>query len=436
LQSTGQLRHSKPDVTGRNIEITHLNNGIRIVTERLDYVRSASIGIWIGTGSRIEDKPESGISHFLEHMLFKGTHRRSAEQIAMEMDSLGGHMDAYTTKELVNYGTKVLDERLPEAFDVLSDLVLNPVFREEDLEKEKGVILEELKMEFDNPEYLVHDLFVRNFWGDHPLGWPIIGNQETIKSFGKDQLRAYWQQVYSPENLLITAAGNIEHSSFVALADATFGSLKPVGFSGEISQPSGHSFIELQNKDSLEQMHVLLGVPTYSLVDSRRFATYVLSTILGGGMSSRLFQKIREQRGLAYAVFSELNLYRDSGAFQFYAGCAPETAKEVVQLIMEEIRAIKKDGVTAEELRRAKDNLKGGTALSMEGSGSRMNNLARQALFHDRFFSIEEMLLQIEGVTLEQVQAVAVDCFVAEKIGLAMLGRTEGIKIEAADLIC
>jgi predicted Zn-dependent peptidase len=436
LQHSQAPAYSRPNVQGREIEITRLDNGIRVVTERLGYVRSASVGIWIGTGSRIESKSENGISHFLEHMLFKGTERRSAEQIAMEMDSLGGHMDAYTTKELVNYGTKVLDERLPEAFDVLADLVLNPVFRDEDIEKEKGVILEELKMEFDNPEYLVHDLFVRNFWGDHPLGWPIIGNQGTIQSFERNGLRDYWQMVYSPENLLITAAGNIEHTQVVDLAAQHFASLKTTKFQPQMSAPQGHSFLKLQNKDSLEQMHVLLGMPTVSLVDPRRFATYILSTVLGGGMSSRLFQKIREQRGLAYAVFSELNLYRDSGAFQFYAGCAPETAREVVMLIMEEIRAVKEHGITAEELRRAKDNLKGGTALSMEGSSSRMNNLARQALFHDRFFSIEDMLTQIENVTLAEVQQVATDCFRTERVGLAMLGRTDGIKIEAADLVC
>jgi predicted Zn-dependent peptidase len=423
-------------VAGRDISVTELDNGIRVITEHLSNLRSAAIGIWVGSGSRLEGRSENGISHFIEHMLFKGTENRSAEQIAMEMDSLGGHMDAYTSRELVSYNTKVLDERLPEAFDVLSDLVLRPLFQPGDIEREKGVILEELKMELDNPEFLVHEAFVRNFWGDHPLGWSIIGTVETIQSFEQDSLRSYWKRVYAPENLILTAAGNIRHQEVADLAAEAFRSLPRNGFEGPRMPDPPTPFLVKKAKDSLEQMHLLMGAPACAMNDPRRYAAYVLSTILGGGMSSRLFQNIRERHGLAYAVFSELHLNRDSGVFQIYAGTSPETAGRVVELMMDEIRRIKQELVPADELRRAKDHLKGATALSLEGSSSRMSNLARQALFHQRFYSIEEMLDLIEAVTADDVQQMAQASFRSDQLGLAALGRVKEFSIEAQDLAC
>ena len=419
---------------GRDIRVTTLDNGIRVITELMPHVRSVAVGVWVSSGSRMESKERNGISHFIEHMLFKGTANRSAEDIASEMDSLGGNMDAYTSRELVSYNAKVLDERLEDAFDVLTDLVRNPVFREEDLEREKGVILEEMKAEVDNPEYQVQDLFNKNFWGDHPLGWSIIGTKETVKSFDVETVRHHWRHAYVPENITVTAAGSLRHEYLVELTNQRLGALKPTGLKWERTVPQTNGFLKLENKPTLEQLHVIIGIPAYSLQHPRRFAAYTLATLLGGGMSSRLFQNIREKRGLAYAVFAELNLYRDTGTFQIYAGTSPETAAEVVQLSMAELRLLKDELVPAVELRRAKDHLKGATALGLESTGSRMANLARQSLFQDRFYSIDEMMDLIEAVTAEQIQEVARDCFQTDRLGIAILGRTDDVVIDPADL--
>ena len=304
----------------RDIEITRLPNGVRVITEVMPHVRSISVGIWIGTGSRRENSEQNGISHFIEHMLFKGTTHRSAEDIARSVDSVGGNLDAFTAKELVCFNTKVLDQHLPLAFDVLADLVLNPAFRDEDIDKEKGVILEEIKMEADSPDYLVHEIFSSNFWKDHPLGKPILGTRETVKRFDRQTIGDYYRAVYAPSNLLITAAGNLTHDALVTLVRQHFEALAPNGAAPADQVPATHARIALRNKKSLEQVHLCLGVPSYPLPHQERFACYVLNTLLGGGMSSRLFQNIRERQGLAYAVFSELSPYRDTGCLSIYAG--------------------------------------------------------------------------------------------------------------------
>ena len=422
--------------TLRDIEIATLKNGVRVISEEMGHVRSVSLGVWIRTGSRRETSQENGISHFIEHMLFKGTKNRSAEEIARSVDSIGGGLDAFTAKEMVSYNTKVLDEHLPIAFDVLADMVRNPLFREEDIEKEKGVILEELKMDVDNPEYLLHDIFSSNFYKDHPLGKPIIGSKDTIRAFDRDMIDSYFQRYYSPSNILITAAGNLNHAELVELARQHFEDLPVNNLLAPEVAPVPHARLVFRNKTSLEQTHLYMGVPAYPFPHELRFACYTLNTILGGGMSSRLFQNIREKQGLAYAVYSELSMYRDTGCMAIYAGTAVETCGKVIDSIVKEFRELKENLVPAEELRRAKDNLKGNFMLGLESTSSRMGNLARQDLYFQRFFTLDEMLASIEAVTAEQVQQIAREFFNPKNITLAVLGNLGDFRIKREDLDC
>ena len=421
---------TRPDVA-----TSVLPNGIRIISERMDHVRSVSLGIWIATGSRTETAEENGISHFIEHMVFKGTKNRSAEEIARSVDSIGGGLDAFTSKELVSYNVKVLDEHLPEAFDVVADLVRNPLFMEADIEKEKGVILEELKMEVDNPEYLIHEIFSSNFWKGHALGRPILGTKQTIRAFDRDKVEKYYKQFYTPSNILITAAGNLDHKKLVRLADRYFGDLKKRRTVKLEEKPTPHAPLVFRDKDSLEQVHVYLGVPSIPMPHEERFACYILNAVLGGGMSSRLFQNIREKQGLAYTVYSELTMYRDAGCMLIYAGTALKSAGKVIESIVRELRELVDKKVTPEELRRAKDHLKGSFVLGLESTSSRMGNLARQELYFKRFFSLDEMLDNVERVTAEEVQKLARQFFDPNRMAVAMLGRLEGFKVRREDLV-
>jgi predicted Zn-dependent peptidase len=420
----------------REIERATLGNGVRIVTESMPYVRSVSLGVWIGTGSRMERGPENGLSHFLEHMVFKGTTTRSAEDIAKSVDSVGGGLDAFTSKELVSFNTKVLDEHLPLALDILSDMVLNPVFRPADIEKEKGVILEEIKMEADQPEYVLHETFISNFWKGHGLGKPILGTRETVKKFERDMLHEFYSRVYSPSNILITAAGNLNHAEIVKLISDKFSSLPAREPLPVDTIPKTHAPLILKSKESLEQVHITMGVPSYRLAHEMRYPLYILNTVLGGGMSSRLFQNIRENQGLAYAVYSELNLFSDTGCFTVYAGTAAETAKKVVDSVIAEFRTLKQELISTDELRRAKDHLKGSLMLSLESTTSRMSNLARQELYFDKFMTLDDMLNNIENVNREDVQKIAQKFFTTETIALAVLGRLGDLKITREDLTC
>lgn len=422
--------------TLRDIEITTLANGVRVISEEMSHVRSVSLGVWIRTGSRRETSEQNGISHFIEHMVFKGTKNRSAEEIARSIDSIGGGLDAFTAKEMVSYNTKVLDEHLPIAFDVLADMVRNPLFREEDIEREKGVILEELKMEVDNPEYLLHDIFSSNFWKDHPLGKPIIGSKDTIRAFDREMIDSYFQRYYSPSNILITAAGNLNHAQLVDLAREHFEDLPIIEKLSPEVAPVPHARLVFRNKTSLEQTHLYMGVPAYPFPHELRFACYTLNTILGGGMSSRLFQNIREKQGLAYAVYSELSMYRDTGCMAIYAGTAVETVRQVVDSIIKEFRELKENLVPEEELRRAKDNLKGSFMLGLESTSSRMGNLARQDLYFQRFFTLDEMLESIEDVSAEQVRNIAREFFNPKNITLAVLGNLGEFRIKREELDC
>ncbi len=425
-----------PATAARDIEVTTLANGIRVITEAMPHVRSVSVGVWIGTGSRRETPEQNGLSHFIEHMLFKGTSKRSAEDIARSVDSIGGNLDAFTAKELVGFNTKVLDEHLPFAFDVLSDIILHPLFRDEDIAKEKGVILEELKMDADNPDYLIHEIFSSNFWKDHALGKPILGTRETVKRFDRDMMESYYRSVYSPSNLLLTAAGHLEHKKLVDLAREQFESLGQNGPVPTQAAPTTHARISLRTKKELEQVHLCMGVPCYPVSHEERFACYVLNTILGGGMSSRLFQNIRERQGLAYSVFSDLNPYRDTGCLSIYAGTSLEAARKVVDSVLKEFRELKQDPVPAEELRRAKDHLKGSLMLSLESTSSRMSNLARQEMYFHRFFTLDELVESIERVTVTDVQRIARTFFDQKQIALTILGNLDGFKMTREDLVC
>jgi predicted Zn-dependent peptidase len=427
---------SQHSSTPREIQTAVLPNGLRIVTEVMPSVRSVSLGIWIGSGSRIELPPENGLSHFIEHMVFKGTEHRSAEDIARSVDSIGGGLDAFTSKELVSFNTKVLDEHLPIAVDVLSDMVLNPLFRADDIEKEKSVILEEIKSEADQPEFVLHEMFISNFWKNHGLGKPILGTRDTVKKFSRDLVLAYYDRVYNPKNILVTAAGSLTHERIVELIGERFDLLEDKGELPVDSTPVPHAPLVLKNKESLEQVHITLGAPALPLAHEQRFPLYVLNTVLGGGMSSRLFQNIREKQGLVYTVYSELNLFSDTGCLSIYAGTGVETARQVIDSIREEIINLKNELIGEDELRRAKDHLKGSLMLSLESTSSRMSNLARQELYFQRFWTFDEMLEAIEVVTRDQVQAIAQQFFTTENLALAMLGRVKSMEITRDDLAC
>ena len=420
----------------RNIHREVLPNGLTVITEEMKHIRSVSIGIWIKSGSRDEDPHWNGISHFIEHMVFKGTKHRSAEDIARQVDSIGGNMDAFTAKECVCFNVKILDEHMPVAMDVLSDLVLNPTFDAHDISRERGVILEEIKMDEDSPDYLVHEIFTQNFWKDHPLGKPILGTKDSVKRFEREPVLGFYSERFSPGNVIICAAGSLRHGEFVGLVKKHFEHMKPVKNGFHSSQPSIVPRIIMRNKKSLEQVQICVGVPSHPIAHERRHASYILNTLLGGGMSSRLFQNIRERQGLAYAIYSDLNPYRDTGCLSVYAGTSRESAAKVVQSIVSEFRKLKSEEVPAEELRRSKDQLKGSLMLSLESSTARMSNLARQAMYFDRFYTMDELLQKIESVTAAELKELANEFFQTESIAVTVLGNLNGLKLTRDQLAC
>ena len=405
-----------------------LDNGLRVLTERMSEVRSVSIGVWLTRGSRHETAERGGMAHFIEHMLFKGTHTRSAEDIAQTVDSIGGQLDAFTAKEYASYYIKVLDEHLPLALDVLSDLVLNPAFTPDDIEREKKVVVEEIKMVDDTPDDLVHELFTQAFWEDHPLGRPILGTRETVESFTADALHEYFRGAYAPRNLIVSAVGNLDHARVRDLVGERFGDVRFVGEDVEERPPRVMPAIQVRQKD-LEQSHVCLGSNSYPQDHGDRYATYVMNTLLGGSMSSRLFQNIREKRGLAYAVFSGLSAYRDAGNFTVYAGCANDAVGEVVDLVVDELKTIRRTPVPEPELRRAKDHLKGSLMLGLESTASRMSNLARQEIYFDRQFSLDETVEGVERVTAADLQRVAGELFRTGELAATVLGDVNGFTL-------
>jgi predicted Zn-dependent peptidase len=415
-------------LSNSSIDRDVIGNGIRLLTERMTQVRSVSIGVWLTRGSRHEAAERSGIAHFVEHMLFKGTTTRTAEDIAQAIDSIGGQLDAFTAKEYASYYIKVLDEHLPLAIDILSDIVMNPAFGPEDIEREKKVVVEEIKMVEDTPDDLVHELFTQGFWQDHPLGRPILGTRETVESFNVDLLRDYFRTAYTAPNLIVSAVGNLEHARVRELVEKKFGAVPKTGEVLRELAPTVAPKILVRNKE-LEQSHICVGASSYPQNHDDRYSSYVLNTLLGGSMSSRLFQNVREKRGLAYAVFSGLSAYRDAGSFTIYAGCSNEAVGEVIDLVVEELRGVKQSPVPQAELQRSKDHLKGSLMLSLENTASRMSHLARQEIYFDRQFGLDETLQGIERVTTNDVQRVATDLFRNGSLAATVLGNVNGLQI-------
>jgi predicted Zn-dependent peptidase len=425
-----------PMNTERNLRRTELPNGLIVLTERMDYLHSVAMGVWIKSGSRCESAEMNGISHFVEHMLFKGTKSRSAQRIAREMDSIGGNLDAFTSKETICFNVKSLSDHVPIALDVLTDMVLNPTFAPPDIERERGVILEEIKIDEDNPDVLVHELFTQSFWKGHPLGNPILGTTETVGRLGQQQLFGYHGDRFHGGNMVFSAAGNLDHDRFVEAVAEKFSALAGGQALSELSAPEPSARIILRNKKALEQVQICLGVPAPRVTDESRFATSILNTVLGGGMSSRLFQNIREERGLAYSVYSDMSPYRDTGNLCVYAGTSAGKALEVVDLILAEFRNLKESPIGAEELTRAKDQLKGNILLGLESSSARMANLARQEMYFHQFFSADDVIARIEAVDAGEVQTMAQRLFEPDNIAVTLLGRLDGVKLNRARLVC
>jgi len=422
--------------TERNLRRTVLPNGLIVLTERMDHLRSVAMGVWVKSGSRCEPAETNGISHFVEHMLFKGTRSRTSQQIAREMDSIGGNLDAFTGKETICFNVKSLSDHVPIALDVLTDLVLNPVFAPPDIERERGVILEEIKIDEDNPDVLVHELFIQSFWKGHPLGWPILGTTETVAKLSQQQLFDYHVDRFHGGNIVFSAAGNLDHDRFAEAVAGKFSGLAGGATLHELPAPEPAARIVMRNKKSLEQVQICLGLPAPPIADNTRFAVAILNTVLGGGMSSRLFQTIREERGMAYSVYSDLSPYRDTGTLCVYAGTSSDKTLEVVDLVLLEFRKLKQEALSSEELTRAKDQLKGNLLLGLESSNARMANLARQEMYFHDFFSVDEIIAGIDAVDAGQVQAMAQRLFGPERIAVTLLGRLDGIKLTKARLVC
>ncbi len=416
-----------------NIRRAVLANGVRFATERMPHVRSVAIGIWLTRGSRHEPTEHTGIAHFVEHMLFKGTPTRSAEEIAQQVDSIGGQIDAFTSKEYAGYYLKVLDEHLPLAVDILADLITNPLFAVEDIEKEKKVILEEIKMVEDTPDDLVHEIFAEGFWAGHPLGRPILGTPASVSSLDQATLKRYFANTYVASNFVVVAVGNLEHDHVQALLERALEGLPHTGPDIEDVPPVTAAIVQVRRKE-LEQSHVVFGTPALPQHHPERYAGYALNTTLGGSMSSRLFQNVREKRGLAYAVFSGLSAYQDAGALSIYAGCANNAVAELIDVVVAEIRQMKSGGLDAVELRRAKDHLKGSLMLGLESTSSRMSHLARQEMYRDRTASLDEMLAAIERVTADDVQRLADRFFTNGSLAVTVLGNVNGLKVTGEQL--
>jgi predicted Zn-dependent peptidase len=422
--------------TERNLRRTVLPNGLIVLTERMDYLRSVAMGVWIKSGSRCEPAEMNGISHFVEHMLFKGTRSRSAQSIAREMDSIGGNLDAFTGKETICFNVKSLAEHVPIALDVLTDLVLNPVFDAPEIERERGVILEEIKIDEDNPEILVHELFTQAFWKDHPLGWPILGTSKTVARLGRESLVAYHGDRFHGGNIIFSAAGNLNHDRFAEEVAGKFSTLAGGATLHEPAAPEASARIILRHKKALEQVQICLGVPAPRITDENRYVTLILNTVLGGGMSSRLFQTIREERGMAYSIYSDVSPYRDTGMLCVFAGTSVGKGLEVVDLILAEFRKLKQELLSEEELTRAKDQVKGNILLGLENSNARMANLARQEMYFHEFITVDEIITRISEVSAAQVQAMAQQLFDPARIAVTLLGRLDGVKLRRANLLC
>lgn len=400
-----------------------LSNGLRVVVEYIPTVRSVSFGIWVKTGSRNETKDNNGISHFIEHMLFKGTEKRTAKDIADLFDGIGGNVNAFTAKEYTCYFAKVLDEHLPLAVDALSDMFFNSQFDEGELSKEKNVILEEIAMYEDTPDDKVHDEASRASYGDHPLAYSILGIKDRLEEMGSDTLKNYMKERYTIENTVVSVAGNVEEAALLELLESHFG-----GFSNHAETPAPEAAAfqgeYIFYKKKTEQNHICMTFPGLSNKDKQLYAMILLNNALGGGMSSRLFQEIREKRGLAYSVYSYHMGYADSGLFTVYAGTAPKQTKEVLDLTLEQINELSVKGLAEDELHRGKEQLKGSLILSLESTSSRMNRIGKNELMLGQHYTLDELLKRIDNVTMEDIQDVTRK-MLAVPFAVAMVGSND-----------
>jgi predicted Zn-dependent peptidase len=420
------------DPLGGTVRRTVLPNGLRILTESIPAMRSVTFGIWVGVGSRDETPARAGVSHFLEHLLFKGTNRRSALDISASIEAVGGETNAFTTKEYTCYYARVLDADSPLAIDVMCDLVIDSVLAPSDVETERGVILEEIAMHDDEPGDEVHDLLAEAIYGaDSPLGRLISGTADTVTPMTRKQIQAFYRSRYVPKNMVVSAAGNLDHTKLVKLVREAFdrsGVEPSVGSPSPAVSPAAPKIrkpsVVVREKDT-EQAHVVLGCEGFGRLDQRRFALGVLNNSLGGGMSSRLFQEIREKRGLAYSVYSYTSQYADSGIFAVYAGCAPGKVDEVLDLIKTELARVAAEGLTEAEVVRGKGMMKGGLVLGLEDTGSRMSRLGKSELLYDDMLSVDDLLARVDAVTVDEVRALAAE-LLTRPMSLAIVGPFDG----------
>jgi predicted Zn-dependent peptidase len=400
---------------------TVLENGIRVVAERMPSVRSISLGIWVNVGSRDENDQEMGISHFLEHMLFKGTRRRTAHDISLEMDSIGGELNAFTTREGTTFYAKMLDEHLRKGVDIISDIFLHSRLERRDIEREKQVVLEELKMVEDDPEDYIHDLHAKAVWDGNPLARSILGTHRSVSSLRRETIQKYVAKHYSPENIVISVAGQFRFQELLDLLNRSIGQWKRSGEKGNRVPPLLRPGVFVRKK-KVEQVHLCFGAMGLPQGHKDRFVIYALNGLLGSSMGSRLFQEIREKRGLVYTIYSYLSSYEDTGLFNIYAATGPKTVRQVIDLIHKEIRKVKRNGITRQELSRVKNQMKGSLMLSLESTSSRMSRLARDEIYEGNYCSLQETLRRIEKVTVDQIHSLAQDIFQDRFLSLALLG--------------
>ena len=411
-----------------NYEITTLDNGIRVITETVNHVQFMSMGFWVGVGSRYESEKQWGITHFIEHMLFKGTEKRTADQISGAVDAVGGQLNAFTSKENTCYYIKTLTEDFPLAVDVLSDMFLNSRFDNEEIAKEREVIIEEIKMYEDTPDDQVHDLMSANLWPDHPLGRAILGTEESIAAFDHDMLKEYMKQYYTGSNIVVSVVGNISHKQVVDAIQEVLGGIPK----GELNQYAiadrAKAGVNCYYKE-IAQSQICVAMPGVAKEDDRLFPLSILNTYLGGGMSSRLVKKIREEEGLAYSVYSYNGSYTDTGAFVISVGTRPENCQRVIDIILEELEDVRQNGITQDELDKSFSQLKGSLYMGLETVNSRMNKLGRSLLIYDRVITPEENVDDLSKVTVEDVKALAGDMFRKENLQITVLGPVEDVKM-------
>lgn len=420
-----------------DVQTTRLPNGIAVLTEHMPGLRSVTAGIWVRRGSRHESAELNGICHFIEHAVFKGTRSRTARDIAVETDRLGGHLDAYTTHEMTGFTTKVADTALSQAMDLLADLVSHPRFEQEDLEREQKVILEEMKMVEDTPDELLGELFNAAYFPNQPLGRPIEGTRETVTTFDHKTTVAFHAREFSYSNLVVAAAGNVDHNRLIELVGRAFdgcesgAGARPHTVGG---RPRPAAPIMIEQKNELEQAHLVLAAPWPSALNEERYAASLLASIIGGGTSSRLWQKIREERGLAYSVGAAGSAFSDVGVFNVYAGTSPDQLDEVLELSLKELREVVRNSVTEEELRIAKDQAISSILLGLESSSARASTLARQEIIHGRRISPDIVIEKLRNATIEQLQEVARTYFKSETLALGALGNLNGFKVDRSRL--